>query len=246
MIFNALPPRDDTFGTIIYLIETYHTFFLTGIFYTLILSIIGTLGGFVIAALFTVLRTQAVDPKRQSKLKVFSVTFIKKVIDLYITLFRGTPMMVQAMLFYYGLASLRMSFWSPLFAGFVVVILNTTAYIAEVLRSGINGIDKGQLEASRSLGFSHHQSMIYVVLPQAIRNSLPAIGNEFIINLKDTSVLSVIGVTELFRATQMATSPNYRTIEGFMIAATVYLTMTLIASKLVNYFETKPSKKAVI
>jgi len=245
-MFNALPPREHTFETIIYLIETYHSFFLTGIFYTVMLSVIGTLGGFIIAAFFTVLRTQAIDSKRDSSIKIFFISLSKFLINLYITLFRGTPMMVQAMLFYYGIATLRLSFWTPIFAGFFVVILNTTAYIAEVLRSGINGIDKGQLEASRSLGFSHHQSMMYVVLPQAIKNSLPAIGNEFIINLKDTSVLSVIGVTELFRATAMATAPNYRTVEGFMIAASVYLFMTLIASRVVNYFESKPIKKGVV
>ncbi len=243
MIVASLPPRDAFFETVWYLISTYQQFFFTGIFYTIMLSVIGTVGGFIIAFFFTIVRTTKIDRLRQPKVSIFLTVVSQKLINLYITVFRGTPMMVQAMIFYYGLSRLQISFWTPLVAGFVVVTLNTTAYITEVLRSGINGVDHGQLEASRSLGFSHSQSMKLIVLPQAIRQSLPAIGNEFIINLKDTSVLSVIGVTELFRATQLATSPNYRTTEGFFIAAILYLSMTLIASLLVNRFEKTSRKK---
>jgi len=243
MILSSLPPRDAFFETVWYLITTYQQFFFTGIFYTIMLSVIGTLGGFMIAFFFTIVRTRKIDVLRQSTFSVIMTIVMQKIINLYITIFRGTPMMVQAMIFYYGLSRLQLSFWTPLVAGFVVVTLNTTAYITEVLRSGINGVDHGQLEAARSLGFSHSQSMRLVVLPQAIRQSLPAIGNEFIINLKDTSVLSVIGVTELFRATQLATSPNYRTTEGFFIAAILYLSMTLIASLLVNRFEKTSTRK---
>ena len=242
-LFNVLPPRDAFFETIWYLISNYQTFFLTGIFYTLMLSIIGTGGGFMIAFFFTIVRTRKIDRLRQSKLSILLTKISQAFINIYITIFRGTPMMVQAMIFYYGVSRFQLSFWTPIVAGFVVVILNTTAYISEVLRSGINGVDQGQLEASRSLGFSHGQSMRLVILPQAIRQSLPAIGNEFIINLKDTSVLSVIGVTEIFRATQLATSPNYRTTEGFFIAAILYLMMTFIASLLVNRFEQSSQRK---
>jgi putative lysine transport system permease protein len=243
MIFAALPSRDAFFETVIYLITTYHQYFITGILYTVMLSVIGTIGGFIIASGFTLIRTQKIDRFRQSRLKNNFISFGHFIVDAYVTLFRGTPMMVQAMIFYYGLSRLQLSFWTPFIAGIVVVTLNTTAYIAEVLRSGINGVPKGQLEAARSLGFSHNQSMIYVILPQAVKQSLPAIANEFIINLKDTSVLSVIGVTELFRATQLATAPNYRTTEGFFVAAVLYLTLTFIASRLVNYFEKKPIRK---
>ncbi|MCF7930161.1 MAG: amino acid ABC transporter permease, partial [Acholeplasmataceae bacterium] len=139
---------------------------------------------------------------------------------------------VQAMIFYYGIAPLGISWWRPLVAGLFVVTLNTTAYIAEVIRSGINGIDKGQMEAARSLGFSRKQSMFQIVLPQAIKNSLPAIGNEFIVNLKDTAVLSVIGVVDIFKATQSATSSNYRIVEGFFIAAIIYLILTFFTGKI--------------
>ena len=154
-------------------------------------------------------------------------------------------MIVQAMIFYYGISPLRLSWWTPLVAGIVVVTLNTTAYIAEVIRSGINGIDKGQMEAARSLGFSRSHAMFLIILPQAIKNSLPAIGNEFIVNLKDTAVLSVIGVFDLFRATQSATSSNFRIVEGFVIAALVYLFLTFITSKIVKRLETTMETKEV-
>ncbi len=247
MILAVLPQSDAFFETVWYLINTYASFFIKGIYYTLLLSIVGTLGGFILSLLLTIIRTEEIDVKRDT----IYIKIVKKIghifAQIYITVFRGTPMIVQAMLFYYGIARLRISWWTPLVAGLVVVTLNTTAYIAEVIRSGINGIDNGQMEAARSLGFSRRKAMFLIVLPQAIKNSLPAIGNEFIVNLKDTAVLSVIGVSELFRSAQLATAPNYRITEGFFIVALMYLTLTFITSKIVNYLENrKPKVKKVI
>ncbi len=246
MIFASLPPRDAFFETVWYLIDTYASFFIRGIMFTLLLSIVGTLGGFILSLFLTVIRTSEIDDRRDS----FMVKSLKKIghyiTQIYITVFRGTPMIVQAMIFYYGISRMRISWWTPLVAGLVVVTLNTTAYIAEVIRSGINGIDKGQMEAARSLGFSRRKAMFLIILPQAIKNSLPTIGNEFIVNLKDTAVLSVIGVSELFRATQLATAPNYRTTEGFFIAAIMYLLLTYVTSKVIHYLEhKKPNAKKV-
>lgn len=242
MIWTTIPPKDQFFKTIIYLLDTYGSFFLRGVLITLLLSVVGTVGGFILSLFLTIIRNQDIDYKRDSwfqiAIKKLGIGFTK----VYITVFRGTPMIVQAMIFYYGIAPLRLSFWNPLVAGLAVVTLNTTAYIAEVIRSGINGIDKGQMEAARCLGFSKRQSMFKVVFPQAIKNSLPAIGNEFIVNLKDTAVLSVIGVFDLFKATQSATSSNYRPVEGFFIAAVIYLILTFITSKLVDYLEHKKVK----
>lgn len=234
MVFATLPPKDEFLNTIIYLIERYSGFFIRGVLITLLLSVVGTLGGFILSLFLTLLRTTEIDHRRDTWMtkmlkrlgRAFSIT--------YITVFRGTPMIVQAMIFYYGISPLRLSWWTPLIAGLVVVTLNTTAYIAEVIRSGINGVDKGQMEAARSLGFSRREGMFLIVLPQAIKNSLPAIGNEFIVNLKDTAVLSVIGVFDLFRATQSATSSNFRVVEGFFIAAIIYLILTFITSKVVQ------------
>lgn len=244
-ILATLPPKDEVLNTIWYLIETYSGFFIRGVLITLLLSVVGTVGGFILSLFLTVLRTQEIDLRRDG----FGRRLLKRLgrgfSSVYITLFRGTPMIVQAMIFYYGISPLRLSWWTPLFAGLTVVTLNTTAYIAEVIRSGINGIDKGQMEASRSLGFSRRQSMFLIILPQAIKNSLPAIGNEFIVNLKDTAVLSVIGVFDLFRATQSATSANFRIVEGFMIAALVYLALTYITGKIVAKLEKVMEKKEV-
>lgn len=237
MILLTLPPKDQFFQTIYYLIDTYAGFFIRGILITLFLSVVGTLGGFILSLLLAVLRTQEIDHRRDHAFSIFLKKLGQGFSYLYVTLFRGTPMIVQAMLFYYGFAPLGISWWTPLVAGLIVVTLNTTAYIAEVIRSGINGIDKGQMEASRSLGFSRSQSMFQIVLPQAIKNSLPAIGNEFIVNLKDTAVLSVIGVVDIFKATSLATSSNYRIVEGFFIAAVIYLILTFFTSKLVARLE---------
>ncbi|PKK87809.1 MAG: amino acid ABC transporter permease [Tenericutes bacterium HGW-Tenericutes-7] len=201
------------------------------------LSIVGTVGGFILSLFLTVLRTQEIDHRRDNALSIFLKRLGKGFSSDYITVFRGTPMIVQAMIFYYGIAPLGISWWRPLVAGLFVVTLNTTAYIAEVIRSGINGVDKGQMEAARSLGFSQKQAMFQIVLPQAIKNSLPAIGNEFIVNLKDTAVLSVIGVVDIFKATQSATSSNYRIVEGFIIAAIIYLILTFFTSKVVSRLE---------
>ena len=237
MIYLTLPPKDQFFQTILYLLDTYSGFFIRGVLITLLLSVVGTLGGFILSLFLTVIRTQEVDKRRDSKLSIVLKKIGQGFSSIYITVFRGTPMIVQAMITYYGIAPLRISWWTPLVAGLFVVTLNTTAYIAEVIRSGINGIDKGQMEAARSIGFSRNQAMFQIVLPQAIRNSLPAIGNEFIVNLKDTAVLSVIGVVDLFKATGSATSSNYRIVEGFFIAALIYLLLTFVTGKIVQKLE---------
>ena len=148
-------------------------------------------------------------------------------------------MIVQAVIVYYGL--LPYLGWSPLTAGLFIITFNTAAYIAEILRSGINGIDPGQNEAARSLGFNI-QSKLYIVYPQAIKNSLPAIGNEFIVNLKDSSIFFAIGIMDLYNAGKNATSGIYRTIEGYVVVALVYLALTVITSRLIAYLEKRRNK----
>lgn len=244
-IFQTLPPKSEFFNTILYLVDRYSGFFIRGVLITLLLSIVGTVGGFVLSLVLTVLRTQEIDKRRDRTMSIILKKSGQWFSTFYITVFRGTPMIVQAMIFYYGIAPLRLSFWTPLVAGLTVVTLNTTAYIAEVIRSGINGIDKGQMEAARSIGFSRSQSMFLIILPQAIKNSLPAIGNEFIVNLKDTAVLSVIGVFDLFRATQSATSSNFRIVEGFFIAAVMYLFLTFLTGKVVQMLERRKPSRSV-
>lgn len=247
MIYASLPEKNEFFKTVWYLLETQGSFFLNGLIITVLLAVVGTLGGFILSLIFTIVRTEEIDHKRDRLFKKALKKTGHYFTSIYVTVFRGTPMIVQAMIFYYGVSRLRLSWWTPLAAGLTVVTLNTTAYIIEVIRGGINGVDKGQMEAARSLGFSRRKAMFLIVLPQAIRNSLPAIGNEFIVNLKDSAVLSVIGVTELFRGTQLAVSGNFRNIEGFFIAAIMYLILTFITSKFIHYLEhRKPKSKKVI
>lgn len=235
-VFASLPAQGDVFGTIIYLIQAYYPIILYGLFVTILLSVVGTLGGFMLSIGLTQIRLVDIDKKRNRlSLKIFK-TVTKRLGDMYVTIFRGTPMIVQAMVIYYGIASLGIfGWWRPLPAGLIIVTLNTTAYISEVLRGGVGAVDKGQMEAARTLGLSRHQAMKKVIWPQAIKNSLPGIGNEFVVNLKDTAVLSVISVVDLFYSVRQSASSTYRYFEAFLIAAILYLFITYLSSKLINY-----------
>jgi putative lysine transport system permease protein len=150
-----------------------------------------------------------------------------------VAFFRGTPMLVQAMVFYYGLNQLgvRIGFFE---AGLTVVSLNTAAYLTEILKAGLLSLDGGQKEAALSLGMTHMQSYRYILLPQALKNMIPAIGNELIVNIKDTAVLSVIGVGELFYMGRAIASQTYRYTEAFILVSIVYLITVLIAVELLK------------
>ncbi len=221
---------------------------LNGIFTTLWLSLAGTVVGLVIALLFISLRTLEINPQDNEL-----VSFLKKIgqsfVKIYVTVFRGTPMMVQAIIIYYFLPGLLASLFSVSqqtinnilsveIAGFITVTLNTTAYLTEVLRGGIESLNKGQMEAARSLGMSRGKAMRYVILPQGVKNSLPSICNEFIINIKDTSVLSVISVMDLFFVID-AINKKSASQDGIFISAVIYLALTYGISKLLQKIEKK-------
>ncbi len=223
---------EDFLGGFVYTFVRYASLFFEGVITTLGLSLIGTIIGFVIALTLVGLRLQKPD-RRDSK----TVKLLKKIgtkfSQLYVTIFRGTPMIVQASFFWYGLGL----FGDPLLCGLFVVSLNTAAYIAEILRGSINAIDKGQGEAARSLGMSGIQSMMHVIFPQAVKNSMPAIGNEFVINIKDTAVLSVIGIFELFNQTTKVAGIHYRQLEAYLVVAVIYLFLTVSVTKLLQKVE---------
>lgn len=242
-----LPDQSEFFKTVIYLFITYYKIILYGLGVTILLSVVGTVGGFVLALGLTQQRVIHIDKKRDTKfVRIFKQVF-KTLGNWYVTLLRGTPMIVQAMIIYYGIATLDIfPWWSPLPAGLIIVTLNTTAYISEVLRGGLQAVPIGQMEASRSLGLTYNKAMRKVVWPQAIKNSLPGIGNEFVVNLKDTAVLSVISVTDLFYAVTQSASATYRTIEAFVIAAIIYLIITYISSKFVNYLQKRVGTAKVV
>ncbi|HZG14476.1 MAG TPA: amino acid ABC transporter permease [Candidatus Bathyarchaeia archaeon] len=215
--------------------ENWHMF-LRGAGMTLLISLVGTILGAAIGLLAGVIRTIPM-PERGAKRGVLKT--INVIFSIYIEFFRGTPMIVQAMVIYYGSALALGVDMDRLFAAFFVVSINTGAYMAEIVRGGIVSIDKGQFEAAQAIGMNHFQTMWNVVLPQVIRNILPATGNQFVINIKDTSVLNVISVTELYFTTKSISGNNFRYFESFFVACVIYFILTLIVSRLLRYLERK-------
>jgi putative lysine transport system permease protein len=227
-----------------YLLEHYWPLFLRGLSTTLLLAALGTLLGFVLGMGLTTLQ---LIPKssHETWLQKASRPLAKGFSRLYIQIFRGTPMMVQAIIIYYGAMRLWGS-WPALLAGIVVVSLNTAAYIAEIIRAGINAIDKGQHEAARSLGLTYGQTMRRIILPQAIKNVIPSIGNEFIVNVKDTSVLNVIAVTELFYNSTSISMTFYRQFEVFFITSVLYFIITLLATAFLNWVDRRLGVRSAV
>lgn len=221
---------------------------LAGIWTTVRIALLGTAIAFVLAIFMVFLRIQVPDKRDNDFVKALK-WLASHFASFYIFVIRGTPMMVQALIFYYfGFNLFKKTnmtvteinqVWSFFISGLCTVSLNSTAYLTEVLRGGIMAIDRGQTEAARSLGMSNWQSMIKVVFPQAVKNSIPAIGNEFIINIKDSSVLSVIGVMDLMYATKSVSGIYFRSLEIYCVAAILYLILTWLSSKLLQYLGKK-------
>jgi putative lysine transport system permease protein len=210
--------------------------FLRGAGLTLLISLIGTIFGAMIGLLAGVIRTIPV-PERGAKKILLKV--INLILSIYIEFFRGTPMIVQAMVIFYGSALAFGIDMNVFVAAIFVVSINTGAYMAEIVRGGIVSIEKGQFEAAHAIGMNHLQTMWNVVLPQVIRNILPATGNQFVINIKDTSVLNVISVTELFFVTKSISGNNFRYFESFFVACLIYFVMTFIVTRILLYIEKK-------
>ncbi len=210
--------------------------FLRGTGYTVLISFIGTVLGLVLGLIVGIIRT---IPESLKKSKNFVLNIFKALANIYVQVLRGTPMIVQSVLVYFGLLQFAGINLSPMQAAFLVVSVNTGAYLSEVVRGGINSIDKGQFEAARSLGMNHYQTMTQVILPQAIKNIIPAIGNEFIVNIKDTSVLNVIAVNELFFTTKSIVGGNLMYFETYLITSIIYLTLTLSIASFLNFVERK-------
>ena len=203
---------------------------------TLLISIIGTLVGTLIGLIVGVIRTIPI-PEKGTK-RVF-LKIINSILSIYIEFFRGTPMIVQAMVIYYGSAAAFGIDIDRVLAGLFIVSVNTGAYMSEIVRGGIVSIDKGQFEAAQAIGMNHFQTMINVVLPQVVRNILPATGNEFVINIKDTSVLNVISVSELYFQTKTISGNNFRYFESFFISCIIYFIMTFTVTRILRAIEKK-------
>ena len=236
---SALPTT--FFGWVGFILDKYGTLFLSGVGVTLLVAITGTVIGFVIGLLVAILRTIPVAPRdpwyRRVPFKVLS-----GLLNVYIEVFRGTPMIVQAMVIYYG--SMQMGLRMPvLVAAVLIVSVNTGAYMAEIVRGGIISVPRGQKEAACAIGMTHWQSMVHVVLPQAVRNIMPSIGNEFVVNIKDSSVLNVISVNELFFMSKSAAGTYLRYFEVFFITACIYLVLTFTVTRLLRLLERRMDGK---
>ena len=220
---------------VIGIVTKYWPQLLTGVGYTMLIALVGTAAGFLIGLLTGVIRT-APRPKRAAARwlrKLLSV-----LITIYIEVFRGTPMMVQARVIYWGYAFLNGGQTLPLIpAGLFIVSINTGAYMAEIVRGGIISVDKGQLEGAYSVGMTHAQAMGKVVLPQVLRNILPSISNEFVINIKDTSVLNVIGVTELYYMAGVIKRINLQTFQTYAVICVIYFILTFTVTRLLRLAE---------
>ena len=212
--------------------------FLRGTGVTLELAILGTIFGCLLG--FAVGLVQSLEVDRNASMVSRVLTKIcKAIVALYVEVFRGTPMMVQAMVVYYGSMSVFGLDIPSFGAGVLVLSLNTGAYMAESVRGAICGIDPGQMEGGQAICMSYFQTMIHVIIPQAFRNLIPQIGNTFVSAIKDTSVLNVISVTELYFIARTVSGTYYKFFETYSIICLIYLVLTFVTSRLLRLLENR-------
>lgn len=223
-------------GWVLFLLDQYGGQFVSGTITTLEIAILGTFLGCLLGFLVGIVQSVEVD-RHASQVSRVLTKVLKFIVAVYVEVFRGTPMMVQAMVIFYGVAQYMGVTMNTFWAGILVLTINTGAYMAESVRGAITGIDRGQLEGAYAIGFTHFQAMIHVVLPQAFRNLIPQIGNMFISSIKDTSVLNVISVTELFFTARGITGTYYRFFETYAIISLIYLVLTFVISRLLRVLE---------
>ena len=220
-----------------YLLQHYGSSYAKGAATTMVIALISTFIGCIIGFAAGIVQTIPIDEKRDSTIKQVLIRIVKLLLKAYVELFRGTPMIVQAVFIYYGAAQvfdIQLGMWQ---SAFLVVSINTGAYMAESVRGGIISVDPGQMEGAKAIGMTHFQAMMNVILPQAFRNIIPQIGNNFIINIKDTSVLSIISIVDLFFVHKSVAGAMYTYFESATIVMAIYLTMTLVSSRLLSAWE---------
>ena len=227
------------FQDVVQLWDKYHVMYLNGIKNTLILALVATVIGCLIGLVCGVLNTIPYT-KNDPWPKRFLLKLLRVIIRIYVEVFRGTPMVLQAVFVYYGLPYFTdnaVKFTSMWTAAILIVSINTGAYMAESVRGGIISIDPGQTEGAKAIGMTHVQTMTSVIMPQALRNIMPQIGNNYIINVKDTSVMFIISFTEFFAAHRYIVGVNNMYFPSAAIEMVGYLTMTLLASLLLRWVE---------
>jgi putative lysine transport system permease protein len=224
------------FDWILKLITEYWTLFLKGAGYTVIMALVGTVAGFLIGLLIAIVRTVPIQPSDKAWKKGF-FKVVNAILSAYVEIIRGTPMLVQALIIHYSVfAQMGMH---PLLSAIIIISVNTGAYMAEIVRGGIISIDKGQFEGAEAIGLRHFQTMFYVVLPQAVRNIMPSIGNEFVVNIKDSSVLSVISITELMFMAKSAGGTYMQFVPAYVICAVIYFILTFTVTRILRLIEKK-------
>lgn len=201
----------------------YYLFFINGAKFTIFLAFFTVLIGFVLGVLLALMRL--------SNKKILNI-----VAAAYIEFIRGTPILVQLYIVFYGLPHIGITLPDSI-AGIIALSVNSAAYIAEIVRAGIQAVDKGQMEAARSLGMPHNMGMRFIIIPQAVKNILPALGNEFITVIKESSIASIIGIHELMYNADTVRGNIFRPFEPLIVAAIMYFVLTFSLSKLVGAFE---------
>ena len=222
----------------------YGSVYLDGIANTLILATTATLIGCIIGFFCGILQTIPYGPN-DFIVKRFILKLVRIIIRAYVEIFRGTPMILQAVFIYCGLPYFfKINFTDIWVVSILVVSINTGAYMAESVRGGIMSIDKGQFEGAKAIGMNHWQTMLYVVLPQTLRNILPQIGNNYIINVKDTSVMFIIGFQDFFAVHKMVSGAVFKYFPSAFMEMSGYLCLTLLASFLLRRLEKKLAGKS--
>ncbi|CAD7354960.1 ABC transporter permease subunit [Staphylococcus aureus] len=217
---NAANAMNDDSG----FISKYGSFFLKGIKITILISLIGVALGSILGAFVAL--------KKLSKIKIISW-----IASIYIEILRGTPMLVQVFIVFFGITAALGLDISALVCGTIALVINSSAYIAEIIRAGINAVDKGQMEAARSLGLNYRQTMKSVIMPQAIKNILPALGNEFVTLIKESSIVSTIGVGEIMFNAQVVQGISFDPFTPLIVAAALYFVLTFVLTRIMNMIE---------
>ncbi|HDJ7734894.1 TPA: ABC transporter permease subunit [Staphylococcus aureus] len=217
---NAANAMNDDSG----FISKYGSFFLKGIKITILISLIGVALGSILGAFVALMKL--------SKIKIISW-----IASIYIEILRGTPMLVQVFIVFFGITAALGLDISALVCGTIALVINSSAYIAEIIRAGINAVDKGQMEAARSLGLNYRQTMKSVIMPQAIKNILPALGNEFVTLIKESSIVSTIGVGEIMFNAQVVQGISFDPFTPLLLAAALYFVLTFVLTRIMNMIE---------
>lgn len=231
----------NSFQWMVFLAQKYSSMFIQGTWLTLYIAVLGTLFGFVLGYIVGIVNDIRIN-EGDNPAKKLLIKIVKAIFTIYVELFRDTPMIVQAMIIYYGIRQMGTDM-TPVFAGIIVTVLNTGAYMGETVRAGIGSIDIGQREGAWAMGMSPFKTMFYVVLPQAFKNIIPEMANNFLTNLKMTSVLNVIAVQELFMAAKTVGGNYYKYFEAYLVIAVIYFVLCFVFDKLFKLIEKKMQGK---